>query len=287
MTVSRILFASNPRADDVSAFIAEAAGLIKARLEVDVTVDPRVPMDIGTLAAKCRNLELSFRRRAHHRLPDGGGVDLYAVFGRVEDHPPVYLGNEVREADGRVIAQRIRSPEAAVAFRQAATAGARHEKGANLFMANWCDETVIDRLTAKALVVGAMPSDQVAGVAYRLSWYVKEHRAGPGRVDLRPALPAICAALDAAAVAAGEGPVRAIVSAPELAAITVAVNLVGTEGGVIRLRAALRAAGVPIVPAPGEGEKEGGYRAALLRAARGCSATGVETEATVPAGAGA
>jgi len=194
------LFASSPNQGDVARFKADAAALIKARLEVEINLDPRKPIDVGSLVASCRGLALSFQRRAQHVVP-GGTLSLFAVYGRSGEKPAVYLGNEVRLPDGCVVAQRLRSPESAEEFRLAATGAARHAKSANLFLANWRDETVVDKETAKKMVVLQFPGDMTAGVAYRLSWYTREHMIGAGRVDLRPAMPALCQALDDAEAA--------------------------------------------------------------------------------------
>ena len=232
------LFSSSPTRADAAHFYDAAASMIKAKLEVCIDLDPRLPITVGDLVASCRNLELSFQRRAEHQLADGQRVGLFAVFGRDGDRPAVYLGNEVRLHDGRVVAQRLRSPESAVAFKNAATSAARHDKAANLFIANWRDEAVLDRETAKRLVVMAFPSDMTAGIAYRLSWYIKEHGAGPGRVDLRPALPALCAALDEAdAKAKAEADAKAT-------AKTEAAEAVAGEATVAELRAKAKALGL-------------------------------------------
>lgn len=196
MNRSKILFASNPSPSQAAEMAADAALLIKQKLEVDVNLDPRKPMLIGDLVAACRGLELVHQFRARHGSPIGE-IALFAVMSKEGDKPATYIGNEVRlVADGKVVAQRLRSPESAEEFRNAATGAARHAKSANLFLANWRDEGVLDRDLAKKLVVMALPSDMTAGVAYRVSWYAREHMVGTGRVDLRPALPAICQALD-------------------------------------------------------------------------------------------
>ena len=190
------LFASSPNQGDVARFKDAAAALIKAKMECELRLDPRKPIDIGTLVASCRGLDLTFQQRAQHTVPNGTVLNLFAVYGRAGEKPAIYLGNEVRCIDGKVVAQRIRSPESAEEFRLAATGAARHAKSANLFLANWRDETVVDKETAKKMVVLQFPGDMTAGVAYRLSWYTREHMIGAGRVDLRPAMPALCQALD-------------------------------------------------------------------------------------------
>lgn len=233
------LFASSPTQADAGRFLAEAEALIKSKLEVEFNLDPRRSLDVGTLVASCRGLTLTFQKRAAHRLPDGTGIELFAVFGKSGDKDtPVYLGNEVRLSDGRVVAQRLRSPESATAFKNASTSAARHDKAANLFLANWRDEAVLDSQTAKRLVVMSFPSDMTAGVAYRLSWYCREHMVGCGRVDLKPALPALCTALD-------EADAKAKADAEAAAAVkAIALQEIQGDAKVTELRATARQLGI-------------------------------------------
>jgi len=360
MSRCKILFASNPNETQAAELAADAAALIKARLEVEIGLDPRKPMIIGDLVAACRGLELTHQFRAQFTLPSGASIEIFAVHAKSGEKPAVYIGNELRlGADGKVVAQRLRSPESAEEFRNASTGSARNAKSANLFIANWRDESVIDREAAKRAVVLSFPSDMTAGVAYRLSWYTRSNMLDMGRVDLRPALSGLCVALDqvdaeakakadaeaktkadaaetlktvanelrhrraqkgredhfrtvalwraacreagipgvgprsteseigiALRVAAGmqepapvdPAPVRAIVTQEELAAIVIAVNTIDLDGGVNRLRKALRAAGVEPVLQAAQGVEVGGYKAALLQAAKRCTAAKTAAE---------
>lgn len=263
MSRSKILFASSPSNLTQAEQLAESTALIKGKLELELmnplsTFDPRKEISLGDLAAMCRGLDLRFQRRAEFKLPDGEVLDLYAVFCQpltADGHGEgTYLGNEVRMADGKVVAQRLRSPESAIGFKAAASNTERHSKENNLFIANWRDEGVIDRKTAKKLVVGEMPSDMTSGISYKLSWYARENATSTGRVNLRAALPAMCAAYDSmdaeraakVAEAVRPEPAEILVSAEELEAITIAINTVDLDGGQGRLRAALKAAGVPV-----------------------------------------
>ena len=220
---SKTIYSSTPTTTDQACFKADAQTMIKAKLEVDFTVDPRKPMNCGQLAALCRGLEICAHKRAEFSLPTGEVLDLMAVSAReaAKGGAWTYIGNEVRLGD-RCVAQRLRSPESSLAFKGARTPQDRFTKEANLMLANWRDETVVDRETARRLVVLAFPADMTAGVAYKLSWYVRDHGVAgmPGYVDLRPALTLVADALDKAdaeATAKADAEAKARAEAVEVA----------------------------------------------------------------------
>jgi hypothetical protein len=259
------VFTSSPRQDDLAYFNLDARDLIRTKMGAVPGMDPRKPVTIGDVVATCRDVKLSFRPRTTLQLPTGELLYLIAVYGQGSRGPATYLGNEVRLADGKVVAQRLRSPESAAEFYGAATPAQRHGRSAHLFLANWRDETVVDALTAKKMVVGSLPSDQPTRCALRCSWYIKEHTAGPGRVDLRAAFPELCAELDRLDAEATTAD-TILVSPEEMKALSVAVNLIDADDGVNRLRTALKAVGVR-VPV-----QEGGasWKQVALQAARRC-----------------